>query len=290
MSEVALLIDAKAEVGEGPVWDDQSGELLWVDITSRRLHRYRLAAGTSEFMNLPGSVGAIALREAGGYILALEDGFWMLDKWGDPPRRLVSVEAEITANRMNDGKCDRSGRFWAGTMALDSSRGAGSLYRLDRDGKVVKMLNEITISNGIAWSSDDNACYFVDSATGGIDVFDYAASSGTITNRRTLIREAPESGLPDGMTVDAQGYLWVAFWGGWSIRRYSPEGQLDKVVRLPVSQVSSCTFGGAGFSQLYVTSARTGLSDDELRRQPSAGGIFICNPGVVGLPANRFAG
>jgi sugar lactone lactonase YvrE len=189
---------------------------------------------------------------------------------------------------MNDGACDPAGRFWAGTMALDERPGAGALYRLDLDLTVHTMLTEVTISNGIDWSLDGRRMYYVDSPTGRIDVCDFDPGTGAITNRRPFVTVPAEAGIPDGITVDAAGFVWLALWGGAALRRYAPDGGLERTVNLPVSHPTSCAFGGPDLDELYVTSARRPLSSDERSRQPQAGGLLRLRPGVAGRVPNLF--
>jgi sugar lactone lactonase YvrE len=203
---------------------------------------------------------------------------------------IAEVEADNPDNRMNDGKCDGAGRFWAGTMGFEPIPGAGALYRLDADRNVTTVLENVTISNGLGWSPDDATMYYIDSSTNRIDAFDYDTETGKIRNRRRLIEVPQEQGMPDGMTVDAEGFLWVALWGGCSVRRYAPDGTPDLVVELPASQITCPTFGGKDLSELYVTSATQGLLEEELQEQPYAGALFCCRPGVAGMPAHAFGG
>jgi sugar lactone lactonase YvrE len=191
---------------------------------------------------------------------------------------------------MNDGNCDSAGRFWAGTMGLNEEPGAGALYRLDPDLNVTKVLDAVTISNGIDWSLDDSLMYYVDSDTFCVDVFDFDPDAGAISNRRAFVSVSAADGLPDGLTVDSEGYVWVAFWGGSCVRRYAPDGSLDLVVSLPTRHVTSCAFGGAGLDELYITSATEGLTEADLAQEPHAGALFRCKPGVVGRPEHVFLG
>jgi sugar lactone lactonase YvrE len=287
--ELELLVDARAEVGEGPVWDDARERLLWVDILAGRLHTCDPVTGDDSWRDVGQPLGAVGLRARGGLVLALRDGFALLEPSGEL-RLVAEVEADVPANRMNDGACDRAGRFWAGTMAFDPVPGAGSLYRLDPDLTVTKVLGDVTISNGVGWSPDDRTMYYVDSPTQSIDAFDYDAATGVIENRRALVAVPEELGFADGLTVDAEGFLWVAVFGGGRLHRYAPDGSLERTVRLPVEQPTKPAFGGPGLAELYVTSAWHGLSDAERERQPSAGGVLRLRPGVSGVVANRFGG
>lgn len=285
--DVEVVLDAHAQVGECPVWDRSRGELLWVDIPRHTVHRFRPCGGRRSAVDVGQPVGAVAVRATGGLVLAVRDGFALLDDDAAPVRLVAEVERDRPGNRMNDGRCDAAGRFWAGTMALDMAPGAGALYRLDPDLTVERVLAPTSVSNGLGWSADGRTMYFVDSATGGVDAFDHA--SGSLRGRRRLI-EVPVGTLPDGMAIDADGFLWVALWNGWCVHRYSPDGVLDTVVELPAAQITSCTFGGGDLDELYVTSAAAGLSPRERAAQPHAGAIFRVRPGVRGLPADLFAG
>lgn len=283
-----LVFDARATRGEGPLWDARDQRLLWVDIDAGVVHRFDPASGIDEPTAVGQPVGAAALREAGGLVLAVRDGFSILDDGHSTV--IADVEREDPASRMNDGSVDLAGRFWAGTMAFDASVGAGSLYRLDPDGAVQTMLTGLTISNGLDWSPEDRTMYFVDSMAGGVDAFDFDLDAGTISGRRRVCEIPPEEGLPDGLTVDADGFVWVALWGSGSVRCYAPSGALVALVDVPARQVTSCAFGGPDLADLYITTARAGLSAEDLRGQPDAGGLFVCRPGVVGRAPNVFRG
>jgi sugar lactone lactonase YvrE len=272
------------------VWDVDAKMLWWVDIPGS-IHRFDPATGSDALFETEMSVGALALRVAGGLVLAVENGFAVVDAGEDPPGTLVvGVEADDPSTRFNDGKVDPAGRFWAGTMADDEARPVGHLYRLDADRNVTAMLEELTISNGLAWSPDGRTMYFIDSATKRVDCMAFDQERGEIGDRRTFVDLSGGAALPDGMTIDSEGAIWVALWGGWGVHRYLPDGTLDRVIDVPVGQVTSCTFGGDRLDELYITSARDGLSQDELDEQPLAGGLFRCEPGVAGLPPDRFAG
>ena len=288
MSEVELVLDARAELGEGPRWDARGQRLLWVDILRGRVHSFRPDRGTCRHVNAGRPVGALACAADGGVALAVAGGFARLDLESARVEMLAPVEADRPRNRMNDGACDSAGRFWAGTMALDEGPGAGALYRLDPDLSVHTMLSGVTISNGIDWSPDDRRMYYVDSPTRRVDVFDFDVEEGSIANRRPFVTLGPEAGVPDGLTVDAAGFVWLALWGGGALRRYRPDGALDRIVPLPVSHPTSCAFGGRDLDDLYVTSARRPLSAEERAHQPMAGGLLRLRPGVAGRLPHLF--
>ena len=236
---------------------------------------------------MPSVVSAVCPSASGGFVLLLENGFWESDGSLQNPVRVASVHERNSVLRMNDGKVDPSGRFWGGSMAYDERRGAGSLYFLEGTA-VTKVLTGVGISNGLDWSPDDKLFYFVDSLTRRLDLFDFDASSGHISNRRTLISFDDSFGLPDGLTVDAEGCIWVAGWGGWKVQRYSPAGELLGSVDIPVAHVTSCAFGGPDLMDLYVTTATEGQTEEELHLQPEAGSVFVARMQVKGREPTLF--
>jgi sugar lactone lactonase YvrE len=279
---------------EGPRWHEERCELFWVDILASTFHRARHGDGGSAealtTVTLDRHVGAAAPAAGGGYVLAAGQGFLFLDDSGDVTE-LAQPDAGHTEVRMNDGACDAEGRFWAGTMAYDVTPGAGVLYRLELDGSCSTVLTGLTISNGIGWSPDGKTMYLNDSGTGLVEAFDFDPASGDISGRRTLVSiPGPDIG-PDGLTVDEEGGIWVAVWGGAEVRRYDPQGGLVETVHLPVTRPTSCAFGGPDCATLFVTSARNGLDDDELARQPDAGRLFrVEGLGVRGMPVLPYRG
>ncbi len=289
-AEWSVVEDCHNALGEGPSWDARTGSLLWVDIDGRLLQRHDPTSGRTITTSLDGKAGAVVARRDGGLALAMEDGVWVADADANPARRVAPIEADDAGTRMNDAKCDRMGRLWVGSMAHDSRPGAGALYRVDPDGSVEQILVGLTISNGIDWSPDDRLMYFIDSATRRVDVFDYDLATGRPSGRRALVLLPEGASVPDGMTVNSEGHLWVAMWDGWSVRRYSPSGELERIVQLPVARVTSCAFGGPDLADLYVTSATSGLSRSQVEAQPLAGGLFVVRPGVRGREATPFGG
>ncbi len=279
-----IVLDAHAAVGEGPTWDPFRQQLWWVDIPQCAIHGFDPASGSDQVLHVNQPVGAVVVRRGGGLLLAVRDGFGVLD--GGEVKMVAAVEADRPENRMNDGKVDPAGRFWAGTMALDSTPGAGALYRLQEDYSVDAVLSGVTISNGVDWSPDGSTMYFIDSVEGAVTAYSYDNETGSIREPKTLIMIAAKEGMPDGMTVDSEGFLWVAVWGGGSVRRYAPDGSLVSEVRLPVTQVTSCAFGGPTLHDLYVTTASAGLSPLQRAEQPNAGALFRVSPGVAGRPAH----
>jgi sugar lactone lactonase YvrE len=282
------VLDARAELGEGPVWDRRSGELLWVDIDAGVVHRFDPLSGEDRPLGVGQPVGAACARSAGGYVVALRDGIAALSEAGELTF-LADVEAGVAASRFNDAKCDPAGRLFAGTMRVEG-RPAGTLYRIDADHSVSPVVTGLRLSNGLGWSPEGAVMYLIDSLARRLDAFDFDPRSGRLSGRRRLVSFEAGEGLADGMTVDGEGFLWVALYGGGTVRRYSSAGELALVVELPVSQPTSCTFGGADLRDLYVTTAAQQLSPEKLAAEPLAGGLFRCRPGPEGLPAEAFAG
>jgi sugar lactone lactonase YvrE len=289
-SDVEVVLEPRASVGEGPTWDERSNTLAWVDIMGNTVHVYDPVTGAERAVDVGQPVGAAVLREGGGLALALQTGFGLLDANLDNLRLVAEVEADVPTNRMNDGKCDAAGRFWAGTMAFEVVPGAGGLYRMDANYQVSRMLTGVNLSNGLDWSADNQTMFYVDSTTQGIDTFEFDLERGLLGERRRLISIPPEVGLPDGMTLDAEGGIWVALHGAGKIHRYLPDGSLDRVIRVPARMVTCPAFGGADLGDLYITSMTYGMSARELEEQPLAGAIFRCRPGVRGKLPNRFGG
>ena len=288
--EVELVLDARAELGEAPCWDARAQLLLWVDINAWIVYRLDPATGRDESFEVGQPVGAAVPTVSGKIALAVSNGFALLDPRTGVMDRVADVDQDVSGTMMNDGKCDPAGRFWAGTRDVEGLRAIGSLYRLDADLSLRRVLTDVTLSNGLGWSPDGRTMYYVDSTTHRIDAFDFDVSSGAPSRRRTLVDLPREWGLPDGMTVDAEGCIWLAFWGAASLRRFEPDGRVATIIDLPVSQVTSCAFGGDDLSYLYVTSARGGLSPERLHDESYAGAVFRLRPGVHGIAEHPFAG
>lgn len=287
MVRAELLLDARAELGEGPSWVADRERLLWVNIIAGRVHLLNPANSEDVTYEVGQPVGAAVPASGDRALLAVRDGFSLLDLTTGQVEPMTSVEEDLPDNRMNDGKCDSAGRFWAGTMCLNGDAGAGSLYRLDANRQVELVVDGVSISNGLGWSPDDRLMYYIDTPTRQVDVFDFDAPSGAIENRRRFV-SVDGPGSPDGMAVDAEGGLWVAMWGGGRVIHFLPDGTPDGGVELPVSQVTSCCFGGPDLTDMYITSAWQGLQPEQRAREPLAGGLFHCRPGVIGQPTNIY--
>ncbi len=291
MTVVACAVDSGCLLGEGPIWDGAAGALYWVDIEGRRLHRLLPHTGATTSWDLPEQPGAVAPRGSGGLVMVLEHGLAAFDPASGDLEWILDPEPELPDNRFNDGKCDRQGRFWAGSMhGVEPARATGNVYRFDPDGTVHCMIAGVGIPNTFAWSPDGATMYLASTLERVIHAYDYDTSTGSIGNRREFATTRGEDAFPDGSTVDAEGYLWNAQWDGWRVVRYAPDGSVDRVVEMPVQRPTSCMFGGDDLSTLYVTSARTGLTRRRMRRQSLAGGIFSVQAGVSGLWEIPFGG
>jgi len=275
-------------LGECPLWDERESMLWWVDSRWPALKRFDPATGAVMMQVLPEVVGSIAFRDQGGLLAATKSGLHVLDGSGGALEPMANPEAHLPENRFNDGRCDRAGRFWAGTMCDARRDPTGSLYRFDADFACVKLRNAIIIPNGLAFSPDNRTMYFADTNRHTIWAWDYDLASGAATHERVFADTG--AGRPDGSCVDADGGLWNAQYGGGRLVRYAPTGKVDRVVEVPVANPTCCAFGGDDLGTLYVTTATQRLSPDDLAQQPLAGSLLALRPGVKGLPEGRFAG
>ncbi len=286
--EVTCLADVKAVLGEGASWDAHAQALTFVDIKGRRAFRWREGSGLQEFAT-PFRLGSLVPRAAGGYIAGTDRGIAAVDLDTERFDLLFDPEEERETNRFNDAKVDRSGRLFAGTMDDQEQAASGAFYRIDRNLACTRVDDGFRVTNGPAFSPDGKVMYANDSALAVTYRYDLTPD-GTPLNRREFARFGEGEGYPDGMTVDAEGCLWIAFWDGWCLRRLSPEGERLFELRLPVQRPTSCTFGGADLDRLFITSARVGLTENDFHSQPSAGGLFMTQVGVRGLPDQPFGG
>jgi sugar lactone lactonase YvrE len=279
--------DVTAALGEGPYWVPEDDCLLWVDIEGARLHRTYFPSGET-VTDSPGPVSAAFPAVGGGILIAGGAALTLLfpaERGGQWVARTIADTPARDGIRFNDAGVDPAGRVWAGSMHMTEAEPVGELYRLDAGGRLNPVVKNVTVSNGLGWSPDGSRMYYADSPLRRIDVFDYDPATGEAFARRAFADLSEAEGVPDGLTVDADGCVWVAMWGGSALRRFTPEGQPDAVLPVPVSQPTSCAFGGPGLADLYITSARVGLTDDQLAAQPLAGRLLHVRPGPVGLPS-----
>ena len=282
-----LAFQGENEVGEGPLWDSHTSELIWVDITKGLLNRFDSQSGKVKTLSLGCHLGAVGLYSDSHYIAAVRDGFALVNK-SDGTFRYLAKVINDEGIRFNDGKCDPKGRFVAGTMRYQPKLGTAALYACDLNGTVTTLLEGVGLSNGIVWSSDGRTLFYIDTLTREIAKFQYDVDLPALGNRVVLYRFQDEDGSPDGMTIDRDGNLWVALWGGWRVVVINQLGRLIDQISLPVSQVTSVAFGGANLDRLFITSARIRLTSAELEEQPLAGSVFQVEPGISGFAEPRF--
>ena len=287
-SNVECVADVQAVLGEGPAWVERDAALYWLDIKGRKIFRIGAEGGVQSWPTAM-RVGSLAPHAGGGFIGGTEHGIAFIDPEQGLVDLVVKPEEHLPDNRFNDGKVDRSARFWAGSMDDTEKVASGTLYRIDPDLSCTVIDRDYRVTNGPAFSPDGLVMYHNDSARQVTYAFDLDGD-GNATNRRTFIQFGDGDGYPDGMTVDSEGCLWIAFWDGWCVRRFSPDGERQQTIRMPVSRPTSCAFGGINLDRLYITSARIGLDEQQLSKEPQAGGLFMVTPGVKGIAERAFAG
>lgn len=287
--QAEVVLPTADQLGEGTLWDHRRGELLRVDISAGLVHRWNLDTGAQCHIKLEPPVAFAIPRRDGGLVTGIGRRLVLL-RDGKQPVVVADVEPGFAENRFNDAACDAAGRLWAGTMSTVRKTGMAALYRLEPDHTARPVVHATTISNGLGWSPAGDRLYFVDSTTQRVDVFDFDVASGQIADRRPFARVDPADGLPDGLAVDREGGVWVCLFGGGAVRRYDAAGQLDAIVRMPVSNPTRPAFGGPDLDVLYVASARHRLTAEQLAREPLAGAVFGVRPGVRGLSAQPYAG
>ena len=293
MVEIKCAVDAKAELGEGTLWDPAAGVLWWIDIWQKHIHRYDPATGKNQTFEAPEYLGCLGLREKGGLVLTMVSGFYFFDPATGVFEPIVDPEADMPETRFNDGKPDRQGRFWSGSMFEMPGQPiefVGALYRLDPDLSVHKMIDGIGCSNGLAWSPDSRTMYFSDSHAGAVWSYDFDPATGDIENRRTFIDMTVTGGVADGATVDAEGCYWVTIPVTSKVCRYDPDGELMQTVVLPTDLPTCCEFGGKDLDILYVTSAVLRRPASHFVGQKNPGGLFALDVGVKGLTLPAFKG
>lgn len=284
------VFERPSTLGEGPCWDPARQGLLWVDIEQKVVCFFDPASRTNQTWSIGSEVGFAIPTTSGDIVCGTRDGIVRLDRNSGAIQHMVDPELDLPRNRFNDGKCDPQGRLWAGTLS-DDRQPVASLYRIDGQFTVDRVVDGVTVSNGMAWSRDQRTMYYIDSPTYRVDAFDYHPEEGTLSNRRPVIKFPEGSGKPDGMTIDAEGMLWVALYRGHSVTRWNPEtSELLARVKLPAANVTSCCFGGQNLDTLYITCARAGLDKESLEKQPLAGSLFSVQSGVEGMPITPFAG
>jgi sugar lactone lactonase YvrE len=285
------VLDVKASLGECALWSVDDQALWWVDINAPALNRFDPKTATNTSIAMPDAIGCFAFRPRdGGFVLAMRSGIWFADRHGRPTRRIAEPPFEPAHHRFNDGRCDRQGRFYAGTMNEQRDAPSGALFRLDADLSFTRVLDSMTISNGLAWSPDGRTMYHADTPTRAINAFDYDTTTGTPRHPRVFARFSAEGDRPDGCTVDSEGCYWSAFYRGGKVVRIAPDGRLLAEYPVPAMCPTMCALGGPDLRTLFVTSARQQRSDEELAELPQSGGIFAMRVDVPGVAEPSFAG
>ena len=289
-ADVACVITAGSFLGEGPNRSRDNNKHYYVDILAPAIITGDVVEGTHSKLTVPELVGFVIEREKGGFVVGMHGDLCSIDLKTGEMTTLAKPEADRPGNRFNDGKCDRKGRLWCGTLAIDTSADQGNLWRIDLDGFANLMERGVHVSNGLGWSPDDRVFYFTDTARQTIYAYDFDLESGSIANKRPFIVVPEAEGKPDGMAVDSEGFIWCAHWDGWCVTRYDPDGKVDRVINLPVPRPTSCAFGGADMQTLFVTSARIRLSAAQLADAPLSGSVFAVETGIKGILNFKFAG
>lgn len=290
MTSIECIWPAETILGEAPFWCPDEKVVYWVDIEGMSVLRIDPKSGKRKRFPQKHNFGCIVKRVGGGFIAATNAGLMLLDKDLGDPHIMADPEADIPNTRFNDGKCDRQGRFWAGSTDINEVDPSGALYRVNGSGDVKEMQSGLIISNGLGWSPDDKTMYFTDSGRSAIYAYDFDPDSGDIENRQVFAEVNEADGMPDGLCVDAEGFIWSAHWGGWRITRYDPDGRIDKIIGMPAPQVTSVAFGGENLDQIFVTTARLELTEEQLKEAPLSGGLFQLDAGIKGLVEVPYRG
>lgn len=288
-SKVEIIVDSKSLLGEGALWDYKNDRFLWIDIEGRKLHILNPSSSGNKTYTMPSRIGTVVPVDKNNVLVALEDGVYNFNLMDSSFHKKSDPEPGRNDNRFNDGKCDPSGRFWVGTMSLVNQRKSGALHLINHDYVSEQKIDSVSISNGIVWSLDKTKMYYIDTPTQNVIQYDYNDDSGEITNPKIIIQIPDSIGHPDGSTLDSEGNLWIALWGGSAVTCWdTTTGELLKKMDIPAKNVTSCAFGGKNLDELYITTASIGMSEEEKQKYPHAGSLFKVNPGVTGVQAFYF--
>ena len=278
-----------SKLGEGALWNYKTQEFYWVDIEGKTLNIYNPKTKTNKVIKTPSRVGTVVPYTKQQAVVALEDGIYKINLENGDLKQISNVESDITENRFNDGKCDPKGNLWVGSMHLKESLPNANLYKVEPNGVTTKMVDSVTISNGIVWSKDTKKMYYIDTPSKSIKSYDYNIETSTISNEKIAVNIPESLGYPDGMTIDENDTLWVGLWNGNAVAQFDPKtGELISKIEVPAHNVTACAFGGENLDILYITTSTNDMTDEERKKYPLAGSIFKCKPGVKGVTAFFF--
>ena len=285
----SLEYKVEANLGEGAIWNYKTHELYWIDIEGRQLNIYNPKSKINKVLNTESRIGTVVPLTENEALIALENGVHKIDIQTGKSNLFTDMKSELLGSRLNDGKCDPSGRFWVGSMHLEQETGKANLYTITSENILQKKINSVTISNGIVWTSDKKTMYYIDTPTSTIKEFDYNNETGEISNGKIAVKIPIKFGFPDGMTIDEENMLWVGMWNGNAVIRFNPKtGKVISKIEVPAHNITSCAFGGENLETLYITSARIDMTEEELIKYPLAGSLFSINPGVKGVKSNFY--
>ncbi|NND63545.1 MAG: SMP-30/gluconolactonase/LRE family protein [Flavobacteriaceae bacterium] len=279
----------QSQLGEGAFWNHQTNEFYWVDILGKKLHIYNPETKTNYSFSTPSRIGTVVPKNDFSAVVALDDGIYLINTKTGSLEVLSEVEKDLTLNRFNDGKSDPKGNLWVGSMNLKEDRASGSVYKISETGETTKMIDSVTISNGIVWTQDQKTMYYIDTPTAQIRAYDYDNTTATISNERVAVEVSTDLGYPDGMAIDSEDMLWVGLWNGNAVARFNPKtGKLISKIEVPAHNVTACAFGGDNLDKLYITTASVDMTEEEKAKYPLAGSVFVANPGVKGVKSHFF--
>ena len=288
-TKAILAFEIQAQLGEGAFWNHITQTFYWIDIEGKKLHIFDPAQKSNQSFNMPSRIGTVVPTNGDEALVALEDGIHIINTKTGALSMFAEIESNVSDNRMNDGKCDPSGRLWAGTMHMPQTSANGKVYMIRSNGLYQAMIDSVTISNGIVWTKDAKTMYYIDTPTGYVRAYDFDNATGAITNERKVIEVPSEVGFPDGMAIDNEDKLWIGLWNGNKVARYDPlSGKMMASIEVPAHNVTACAFGGPNLDTLYITTARVDMTKQELDSLPLSGSVFKAVPGVKGVASSQF--